>query len=58
LKSAVKALRGGRSGVVRVPDRTIECCGIAAVGAVAESNPAMALAKDATVVNGRVIDQR
>jgi hypothetical protein len=27
-------------------------------GAVAESRPAMALAKDATVVNGEAIDQR
>jgi hypothetical protein len=32
--------------------------GVAAAGAVAESGPAMALAQDATVVNGEVIDQR
>jgi hypothetical protein len=31
---------------------------VAAVGRVAESGLAMALAKDATVVNGEVIDQR
>jgi hypothetical protein len=50
---------GGRSGVVRIPDRT---SGKAAAslprGAVANSGPAMALAKDATVVNGEAIDQR
>ncbi len=31
---------------------------VAAAGAVAGSGPAMALAQDATVVNGQVIDQR
>jgi len=31
---------------------------VAAAGAVAESGPAMVLVKDATVVNGEVIDQR
>ena len=36
----------------------LESRGVAAAGAVAESVPAMALAKDATVVNGEAIDQR
>jgi hypothetical protein len=36
----------------------LESRGIAAAGAVAGSGPAMALAKNATVVNGRVIDRR
>jgi len=36
----------------------LESRGVAAAGAVAERCPAMALAKDATVVNGEVIDQR
>ena len=50
---------GGRSGVVRIPDRTSgKSRGVAAAGAVANSGPAMALAKDATVVNGEAIDQR
>jgi hypothetical protein len=35
-----------------------ESRGVAAAGAVAESGPAMALAKEATVVNGEVIDER
>ena len=35
----------------------LESRGVAAVGAVAESGPAMTLAKEATVVNGTVIDQ-
>jgi hypothetical protein len=35
-----------------------ESRGVAAAGAVAESGPAMALAKDATVINGKVIDRR
>jgi hypothetical protein len=36
----------------------LESRGVAVAGVVAESGPAMALAKDATVVNGEVIDQR
>ncbi len=36
----------------------LESRGAAAAGAVAESRPAMALAEDATVVNGEVTDQR
>jgi hypothetical protein len=36
----------------------LESRGVAAAGAVAESGPAMALAKDAMVVNGEAIDQR
>jgi len=36
----------------------LESRGVAAVGAVAERGPAMALAKDAAVVHGEVIHQR
>ncbi|HYZ54322.1 MAG TPA: hypothetical protein VE733_12605 [Streptosporangiaceae bacterium] len=36
----------------------LESRGVAAAGAVAGGGPAMALAKDATVVNGEAIDQR
>jgi hypothetical protein len=42
-----QAAEAGREGVVGRP-----------AGAVAESRPAMALAKDATVGSGEVIDQR
>ena len=50
---------GGRSGVVRIPRQNErESRGVAAAGAVANSGPAMVLAKDATVVNGEAIDQR
>ena len=61
-----QAAEAGREGVVGRPIRCrpnpgqddLESRGVAAAGAVAESGPAMALAKDATVVNGKVIDQR
>jgi hypothetical protein len=36
----------------------LESRGVAAAGAAAGSGPAMALAKDATVVSGEAIDQR
>jgi len=36
----------------------LESRGVAAAGAAAGSGPAMALAKDATVVHGEAIDQR
>jgi hypothetical protein len=60
------ATEAGREGVVGRPlwrranprQNDLECGGVAAAGAVAESGPAMALAKDATVVNGEAIDQR
>jgi hypothetical protein len=61
-----QAAEAGREGVAGRPLRRrtnpgqddLESRGAAAAGAVAESGPAMALAKDATVVNGEVIDQR
>jgi hypothetical protein len=61
-----QATEAGREGVVGRPLRRrtnpgqddLEGRGVAAAGAVAESGPAMALAKDATVANGEVIDQR
>ena len=61
-----QAGEAGREGVAGRPlwRRTnpgqddLESRGVAAAGAVAESRPAMALAKDATVVNGEAIDQR
>ena len=60
-----QAAEAGREGVVGRPLRRrtnpgqddLESRGVAVAGAVAESGPAMALAKDATVVNGEVIDQ-
>jgi hypothetical protein len=61
-----QAAETGREGVAGRPLRRrtnpgqddLESRGVAAAGAVAENGPAMALAKDATVVNGEVIDQR
>jgi hypothetical protein len=57
------ATEAGREGVAGRPLRRrtqndLESRGVAAAGAVAESGPAMTLAKDATVVNGEAIDQR
>jgi len=60
------ATEAGREDVVGRPLRPrtnprqndLESRGVAAAGAVAESGPAMTLAEDATVVNGKVIDQR
>jgi hypothetical protein len=60
------ATEAGREGVAGRPLRPranprqndLESRGVAAAGAVAESGPAMTLAKDATVVNGQAIDQR
>jgi hypothetical protein len=60
------ATEAGREGVVGRPLRRrtnprqndLESRGAAVAGAVAESRPAMTLAKDATVVNGEAIDQR
>jgi hypothetical protein len=60
------ATEAGREGVVGRPLRRrtnpgqddLESRDVAAAGAVANSGPAMALAKVATVVNGEVIDQR
>jgi hypothetical protein len=60
------AARVGREGVVGHPLRRhtnagqddLEGHGVAAAGAVAASGPAMAFAKDATVVNSKVTDQR
>jgi hypothetical protein len=52
-------LWGGRSGVVRIPGQDdLESRDAAAEGAVAKSGPAMAIANDATAVNGDAIDQR
>jgi hypothetical protein len=61
-----QAAEAGREGVVGRPlqwrtnpgQDDLESRGVAAAGAAADSGPAMALAKDATVVNGEVIDQR
>ncbi len=61
-----KAAEAGREGIAGRPLRPRanpgqddpESRGVAAVGAAAGSGPAMALAMDATVVNGKVIDQR
>jgi hypothetical protein len=62
-----QAAQAGREGVAGRPRRRrrtnpgqddLESRGVAAAGAVAEIGPAMALAKDATDVNGEVIDQR
>jgi hypothetical protein len=61
-----QAAEAGREGVAGRPLRRrrnpgqadLKRRGVAAAGAVAESRPAMALAKDATVVNGEAIDQR
>jgi hypothetical protein len=60
------AAEAGREGVAGPPlgrgttprQDDLESRGVAAAGAAAESGPAMALAKDATVVNGEAIDQR
>jgi hypothetical protein len=60
-----QAAEAGREGVLERPLRRrtkpgpdeLEGRGVAA-GRVADMSPAMALAKDATVVNGKVIDQR
>jgi hypothetical protein len=56
----------GREGVAGRPLRRranpgqddLETRGVAAAGTVAGSGPAMALAKDATVIHSEVIDQR
>jgi hypothetical protein len=61
-----QAAEADREGVAGRPLRRranpgqddLESRDVAAAGAVAESGPAMALAKDATAVNGEVIDQR
>jgi hypothetical protein len=61
-----QAAEAGREGVAGRPLRRrtnpgqddLESRGVPAAGAVAENGPAMALAKDATVVNGELIDQR
>jgi hypothetical protein len=61
-----QAGEAGREGVAGRPLRRrtnpgqdhLESRGVAATGTVAQSGPAMALAKDATVVHGEVIDQR
>jgi hypothetical protein len=60
-----QAAEADREGVVRSLRRRadsgqddLESRVVAAVGRVAEGGLAMALAKDATVVNGEVIDQR
>jgi hypothetical protein len=61
-----QAAEAGHQGVAGRPLRRrtnpgqddLESRGVAAAGAVAENCPAMALAKDATVVHGAVIDQR
>jgi hypothetical protein len=61
-----QAAEAGREGVAGRPLRRrtnpgqddLESRGVGAAGAVAESDPAMALAKDATVVHGEIIDQR
>jgi hypothetical protein len=60
-----QAAEAGREGLAGQPFRRctnpgqddLESRGVAAAGAVAQSSPAMALAKDAAVVNGEVIDQ-
>jgi hypothetical protein len=60
------ATEAGREGVAGRPLRQranprqddLESRGVAAAGAAAGSGPVMALAKDATVVNGETIDQR
>jgi hypothetical protein len=60
------ATEAGREGVAGRPLRqranprqdNLESRGVAAAGAAAGSGPAMALAKDATAVNGEAIDQR
>jgi hypothetical protein len=60
------ATEAGREGVAGCPIRRrahprqddLESRGVAAAGAAAGSGPAMALAKDATVVNGEAIGQR
>jgi hypothetical protein len=64
--SQPQAAEAGREGVAGRPLRhrpnsgqeDLESRGVAAVGAVAESGPAVVLAKDATVVNGKLIGQR
>ena len=57
-EAGAKASRGARSGNVRSRQDDLESRGVAAAGAAAGSGPAMALAQDATVVNGEVIDRR
>ena len=60
------ATEAGREGVAGRPLRRranprqndLESRGAAAGGAAAESGPAMALAKDAMLVNGEAVDQR
>jgi hypothetical protein len=60
------ATEAGSEGVAGRPLRRranprqndLESRGVAAAGAAAGSGPAMALAKDATVVNGEAIGQR
>jgi hypothetical protein len=61
-----QAGEAGREGVAGRPlwrranpgQDDLESRGVAAAGTVAESGPAMALAKDATVIHSEVIDQR
>ena len=61
-----QAGEAGREGAARRPLRRrtnpgqddLESRGVAAAGTVTESGPAMALAKDATVIHGEAIDQR
>jgi hypothetical protein len=61
-RQAAEADREGVAGQLRRRANSgqddLESRVVAAVGRVAESGLAMALAKDATVVNGEVIDQR
>jgi len=60
-----QAAEAGRDAVAGRPLRRrtnpgqedLESHGVAAAGAVTDSGPAMALATDATVVNGEVIDR-
>jgi hypothetical protein len=61
-----QAAEAGPEGVAGRPLRRrtnpgqddLESRGVGAAGAVAGSDPATALAKDATVIHGEVIDQR
>jgi len=58
-----QAAEVGREAIVGRPIQCpgqddLESRGVAAAGAVAESGPAMALVKEATVGSGEVIDQR
>jgi hypothetical protein len=61
--SQCQAAEVGREAIVGRPlqcpgQEDLESRGVAAAGAVAESGPAMALVKDATVISSEVIDQR